>query len=165
MCNFLLKNSRRLVVLLLFIKFVPIHNYLGMVWRIMEWISKYWNNVLNYKWWKWSILDKEEQIGNTLITFETYHGNIRNVCRKPSFGLATMARACKGAGQEGSPRVTSHVLGSVGECEGMNPHIPKGAPTLGVGIPVDFRMFKEQLQGSKPIGLTHSLYHWKAFRT
>jgi len=28
-------------------------------------------------------------------------------------------------------------LGSVGKCEGMNPHTPKGASTLGVGIPVD----------------------------
>jgi hypothetical protein len=41
------------------------------------------------------------------------------------FGLATKARACKGAGQEGSPRVTSHAPRSVGECEGMNPHTPK----------------------------------------
>jgi hypothetical protein len=42
-----------------------------------------------------------------------------------SLGLATKARACKVAGQEGSPGVTSHAPGSVGECEGMNPHIPK----------------------------------------
>jgi len=34
----------------------------------------------------------------------------------------TKARACKGAGQEGSLGVTSHALGSVGECEGMNTH-------------------------------------------
>jgi len=36
-------------------------------------------------------------------------------------------------GPRGSPRVTSHAPRSVGECEGMNPHTPKGAPTLGVG--------------------------------
>ncbi len=46
-------------------------------------------------------------------------------CCNPSLGLVTKARACKGASQEGSPGVTSHVLESVGECEGMNPHIPK----------------------------------------
>jgi hypothetical protein len=46
-------------------------------------------------------------------------------CRNPSLGLATKARACKGAGQEGSLEVTSHALGNVGECEGMNPHTPK----------------------------------------
>jgi hypothetical protein len=46
-------------------------------------------------------------------------------CRNPSLGFTTKARACKGAGQEGSPGVTSHALRSVGECEGMNPHIPK----------------------------------------
>jgi hypothetical protein len=46
-------------------------------------------------------------------------------CRNPSLKLVTKARACKGAGQKGSPGVTSHVPGSVGECEGMSPHIPK----------------------------------------
>jgi hypothetical protein len=46
----------------------------------------------------------------------------------------TKARACKGAGQEGSSGVMSHALGSVGKCEGLNPHTPKGAPTLGVGV-------------------------------
>jgi len=56
-----------------------------------------------------------------------------------------MAKACKVAGQEGSPGVTSHAPKSVGECEGMNPHTPKGTPTLGIGIPVDSQIFKEQL--------------------
>jgi hypothetical protein len=45
--------------------------------------------------------------------------------RDPSLGLATKARACKGEGQEGSLRVTSHAPKSVGECEGMNLHTPK----------------------------------------
>jgi len=44
-------------------------------------------------------------------------------------------------------------LGSESKCEGMNPHTPKGVSTLGVGILVDSRMFREQLQGSKPNGL------------
>ncbi len=44
---------------------------------------------------------------------------------QPTLGLMTKPRACKGAGQERSPRVTSHVPGSVGECEGMNLHTPK----------------------------------------
>jgi hypothetical protein len=47
----------------------------------------------------------------------------------------------------------------------MNPHTPKGASTLGVGVPMDSRMFKEQLQGSKPNGLRSFLYHWKAIKT
>jgi len=37
----------------------------------------------------------------------------------------TKAKAYKGEGQEGNPRVTSHAPGSAGECEGMNPHTPK----------------------------------------
>jgi hypothetical protein len=46
-------------------------------------------------------------------------------CHNPSLGLMTKARACKGVGQEGSLQVTSHAPGNVGECEGINPHIPK----------------------------------------
>jgi hypothetical protein len=36
--------------------------------------------------------------------------------RNLSLGLMTKARASQGAGQEGSPRITSHVPGSIGEC-------------------------------------------------
>jgi hypothetical protein len=46
-------------------------------------------------------------------------------CRNPNLGLATKAKACEGAGQERSPRITFHVPMNVGECEGMNPHTPK----------------------------------------
>jgi hypothetical protein len=46
-------------------------------------------------------------------------------CHNPSLGLATKARACKGASQEGSSEVTSHAPENVGECEGMNLHIHK----------------------------------------
>jgi hypothetical protein len=80
-------------------------------------------------------------------------------CHNPNLGLTTKARACKVAGQEGSPGVMSHASGSVGKCEGMNPHTPKGASTLGVRVPMDFQIFREKLQGSKPIGLKSFLYH------
>jgi hypothetical protein len=58
-------------------------------------------------------------------------------CHNPSLGLVTKAKACKGVGQKGNLGVTSHVSVSVGECEGMNPHTPKWAPTLGVGVLMD----------------------------
>jgi hypothetical protein len=64
-----------------------------------------------------------------------------NYCRNPSLGFMTKARVYKGAGQEWSPGVTFHAPGSVRECEGMNPHTPKWVPTLGVRIPMDFRIF------------------------
>jgi hypothetical protein len=82
-------------------------------------------------------------------------------CHNPNLGLASKARACKVTGQEGSPIVTFHCLGSVGECEGMNLHTPKWAPILGVGVLMDSQIFKEQLQGSKTIAMKSSLYHWK----
>ncbi len=46
-------------------------------------------------------------------------------CHNPSLRLMTKARACKGVNQEGSLGVTSHAPGSVGKCEGMNPHTLK----------------------------------------
>jgi hypothetical protein len=33
---------------------------------------------------------------------------------------------------------------------------------LGVGVHVDSQIFREQLQGSKPIAFKSYLYHWKA---
>jgi hypothetical protein len=50
-------------------------------------------------------------------------------CRNPSFGLATKAKGLQRCGPRGSPGVTSHTLGSVGKCEGVNPHTPKATPT------------------------------------
>jgi hypothetical protein len=47
------------------------------------------------------------------------------LCHNPNLGFATKARACKGAGQEGSLGITSHAPRNVGKCEGMNPHTPK----------------------------------------
>jgi hypothetical protein len=57
-----------------------------------------------------------------------------------------------------------HAPKSVGKCEGMNPHTPKGASTLGVGVLGDSQIFKKKLQGSKLNGLKSSLYQWKALR-
>jgi hypothetical protein len=89
------------------------------------------------------------------------HAHYRNL----NLELATKARACKSAGQEGSPGVTFHAPRSVKECEGMNPHTFKGTPTLGVGLPMDSQIFRERLQRSKHIRLRRSLYHWKALKT
>jgi hypothetical protein len=94
------------------------------------------------------------QFGNVFMYKETY----TDYCN-PNLGLATKARACKRAKQEGDPGGTSYTPGSVGECERMNPHTPETTPTWGVGAPKDSRIFRERLQGSKPIGLKNSLYH------
>jgi hypothetical protein len=59
------------------------------------------------------------------------------LCHNPSFGLTTKAKGLQGCGLRESPGVTSHTPGSVGKCEGVNPHIPKATPTLGDGVPVN----------------------------
>jgi hypothetical protein len=74
-------------------------------------------------------------------------------CRNPNLVLKTKARACKGEGQEGSLGVTSHVLESARECEGMNPHTSKWAPTLGVGVPMDSWFSKRNYRGQNPLYL------------
>jgi hypothetical protein len=50
-----------------------------------------------------------------------------------------------------------------GECEGMNPHITKWIPILGIRILMESRIFKYVFQASKLIGLKSFLYNWKAF--
>jgi hypothetical protein len=70
--------------------------------------------------------------GNHLKFQEPFHFHDYH---NPNLGFATKARACKGAGQEGSLRVTSHALVSTKECEGMNLHIPKWTPILGIEVP------------------------------
>ncbi len=48
-------------------------------------------------------------------------------CSNPNLGLMTKARACKGASQEWSLKVTFHAPRSVEKCEGMNAHTLKWA--------------------------------------
>jgi hypothetical protein len=47
------------------------------------------------------------------------------MCHNPSLEFTIKVRACEGASQKGSPGVTFYAPGNVGECEGMNLHIPK----------------------------------------
>jgi hypothetical protein len=79
-----------------------------------------------------------------------------------ALGSRPRQRGCKGVGQKGSPGVTSGTPGSVGKCEGVNPHTPKATPTLGDGVSVDSRNFRDRFEGSNLNGLWRSLYQWKA---
>jgi hypothetical protein len=55
-----------------------------------------------------------------------------------TFTLGSRPRqTCKGVGQEWILGVRFHAPGSVGKCEGMNPHTPKWTPTLGVRVLMD----------------------------
>jgi len=83
-------------------------------------------------------------------------------CRNPSFGLATKAKGLQGCEPKGSPGVTSESPRNARECEGLSLHTPKATPTLGDGVPVDSRNFRDRFEGSKFNGLWHSLYQWKA---
>jgi hypothetical protein len=82
-----------------------------------------------------------------------------------ALGPKAKAKRLQGCGPRGSPGVTSHTPGNVKKCEGVNIHTPKATPTLGDGVSMDFRNFRERFQGSKLNGLWHSLYHWKALGT
>jgi hypothetical protein len=86
------------------------------------------------------------------------------MCRNPSFGLATKAKGCKGAGQE-EARESHQRLPGVQECEGVSLHTPKATPKLGKGVPVDSRNFRERFVGSNLNGLLCSLYQWKTLET
>ncbi len=59
-------------------------------------------------------------------------------CRNPSLGLATKARVCKVADQEGSPGITFRALRSAKECEGMNLHTPNELSFWELEFQMDF---------------------------
>jgi hypothetical protein len=73
------------------------------------------------------------------------------MCRNPSLGLATKIMACKGAGQEGSPGVTSHALESVGKCEGMNTQILKWVPIWELESRWTPKFSKNNFKGQNPL--------------
>jgi hypothetical protein len=66
-----------------------------------------------------------DQLATTQLTCNLgLYFKILPSCRNPRLGLATKARACEVAGQEGSLGITSHAFESAKECEGMNLHTP-----------------------------------------
>jgi hypothetical protein len=44
-----------------------------------------------------------------------------------------------------------HILGSVGECEGMSPHTPNWVPTLGIRVLRTFEFSKNDLKGQNSL--------------
>jgi hypothetical protein len=82
---------------------------------------------------------------------------------QPQPWVRNQGKGLQGCGQRGK-------FGSARQCEGIDPHLPKGTPTLGVGVLgvgvlVDSRMFRGRMQRSKPNGLRSSLYHLKIIET
>ncbi len=72
--------------------------------------------------------------GNMLISV---HYKVK-VCCNPSLGFATKAKRLARLQIKRKP-------GSVGKCEGMNPHTPKATPILGDRVPVDSPIFRRRL--------------------
>jgi hypothetical protein len=75
-----------------------------------------------------------------------------------ALGLRPRQRHRKVQAESATQESHSHFW-SVRKCEGMSPHIPKWTPTLGIKIPMESQIFKEQLEGLILIGLKTSLYH------
>jgi len=51
--------------------------------------------------------------------------------------------------KRGASRVISHAHGSARECEGIDPHAPKGTPTLGVRVQIGFPNFQRAIPRAK----------------
>jgi len=68
-------------------------------------------------------------------------------------------------GQEGSPGVMPHALGSARKCEGIDPHTPKGTPLWELESQWTLKCSKSDCKGQKLNGLKSYLYHWKAIET
>ncbi len=67
----------------------------------------------------------------------------KSLCHNPNLKLVTKARGYKVAGQKGSTGVMLHAPGSARHCEGIDLHVPKRTPPLGVGVLADSRMFRK----------------------
>jgi hypothetical protein len=88
-----------------------------------------------------------------MLLCDNCNGGYHLFCLKPE--LATKAKACKVACQEEAWESHFMLLG-----------VPKSVSSmLGVRVPMDFQIFKAQLQGSKLISLKNVLYHWKNIET
>jgi hypothetical protein len=90
---------------------------------------------------------------------------ITQVVATLALGSRPRQKGLQGCGPKGSLGVTSKTPGSAGECEGVSHHTPKATPTLGEGVPMDSRNFREPFEGLKLNGLWRSLYHGKALGT
>jgi len=73
------------------------------------------------------------------------------ICRNPSFGLMTKAKGLQGCGPRERLKVTSHIPGNVGKCEGVNLHTPKATPILGDGIRWTLETSESNLKGQNPM--------------
>ncbi len=55
-----------------------------------------------------------------------------------NLGLMIKTRGLKRCGPRMQLGNHIHIFGSMGKCEEMSPHIPEWAPTLGIGVLMDF---------------------------
>ncbi len=88
---------------------------------------------------------KKERVWQSCV-FQKESSQTEVVCCNPSLGFAIKTRALLAKVQAKSEDRKSHfILSGVEECEKMNPHTPKWTPTLGIGVPMDFRIFRRWL--------------------
>jgi hypothetical protein len=98
-------------------------------------------------------------------------------CRNLNLGSPLRQRFAKVRAKSEAQESHFHAPRSVGECEGMNLHTPKWAPTLGVKVPIELKHKLWPKEGSgfklaRPLKVKnrpeflawrwHDTYHWKA---
>jgi len=114
-----------------------------------------WNHIFLHMCNHTSFCTLEYIIATTTYWYEL-HFQLRNIqtfkcVATLVLGLRPRQRELQGCRPRGSPGVTSHTPGSARKCEGVwrseHSH-SKATPTLGDGLPVDSRNFRERLQGS-----------------
>jgi hypothetical protein len=98
---------------------------------------------------------------NSFLIPSNWHSNTCCICHNLSLGLAIKARGCKVPNQEGDLGITSHAPGSAKSVKEWTLTLPSELPCWELESQKDSQIFKTWLQGSKPIALKSSLYHWK----
>jgi hypothetical protein len=92
-----------------------------------QWTSKYGHNILIH----------ESGYNYNNIGYECFY------VATLALGSRPRQKGLQGCGPKGSLGVTSETPGRAREWEGVNTHTPKVTPTLGEGVPVDSRNFRE----------------------
>jgi len=103
---------------------------LTLTFQIFIFFGTNFKNSNTYLLWGWST--------HPQLVGDWGKEDLKHNCHNHSLGLATKAKGLVRLRAKKKPQNYIACSGSVGNCGGMNPHIPKATPTLGNGIPVDF---------------------------
>jgi hypothetical protein len=126
-------------------------------WRFATWIMLLWEILWNSTaltmfrviWVMWYTQSRGVSCLGDFLEIRSPSWAWLENCRNRRLGLTTKARGLQGCGPRGRPGSHFTCSRECKECEGMNPHTPKGTPMLGVGVPKGLPNLQSVITGVK----------------